>query len=99
MLDPFRGHLLQKITARKASYGIWFREKSVDTETLPKCVGIWGLCFLIVNEWDALCCPLEGKPWTAVWERCQRMRNKTLASVPAILQMVTEQSRDLAGVA
>lgn len=55
--------------------------------------------FLIVNEWDVSCLPLEGKPWTAVWERCQRARNNALAPVPALLQIAMEQSRDLAGAA
>jgi len=37
---PSRSHLSQRITARKAPHGIWFRRKCVDTETLPRCIGI-----------------------------------------------------------
>lgn len=58
------------------------------------CRGVWStpLCFLAINKSDVRSHPLEGKPWTAVWERCQRTRNKRLAPVPALLQSLTEPS-------
>lgn len=58
------------------------------------CRGAWSTpwCFLAINESDVRSHPLEGKPWTAVWEHCQRMRNKRLAPVPALLQSLMEPS-------
>lgn len=77
-------------------HNIWFRVKSADTETrnILLCRGAWSTPshFIAIKESDVRSLPLEGKPWTAVWDRCQRTRNKRLASVPALLQSLMELS-------